>query len=223
LESGGEAFAARKPLEEIVTESADEVLAEIKVSLASRAAEELFLQTRLNGVGGDLQHATQLALRYIVHWGMGDTFFSAAATLAPQDVYTDPGMRREVEQLLRRAYTEGKALFEQHRAAGIAVAEALLMREGLHADESMELSRPDEIMERTRRAEPPGWGETAQPGPGEGPGPAPRATQDPQVGEAAPANVSTHRAAPPIATPIERVAESGQPALPAQPRQQRPP
>jgi ATP-dependent Zn protease len=139
LGSSGEAFVAYKPLEEIVTQSADEVFAEIQTLLASRASEELFLQARLNGVGGDLHRATQLAFQYIAHWGMGDGFFSAAATLAPERVYTDPTMRREVEALLRQAYVEVRALLEQNRAAVIAVAEALLAREELESDEILAL------------------------------------------------------------------------------------
>src|SRR5262249_16986371 len=76
LGSAGEAFVEAKPLEEIVTSSADEIFAEIQTLLASRASEELFLKSRLNGVGGDLHRATQLAIHYIAHWGMGDSFFS---------------------------------------------------------------------------------------------------------------------------------------------------
>jgi cell division protease FtsH len=99
----------------------------------------LFLQARLNGVGGDLARATQLAFQYIAHWGMGDGFFSAAATMAPERIYTDPVTRREVEVLLRRAYAEVRTLLEQHRAAVIAVAEALLQREELESDEILAL------------------------------------------------------------------------------------
>lgn len=139
LGTSGEAFVAYKPLEEIVTQSADEVFAEIQTLLASRASEELFLQARLNGVGGDLHRATQLAFQYIAHWGMGDGFFSAAATLAPERVYTDPVTRREVEALLRQAYVEVRALLEQNQAAVIAVAEALLQREELESDEILDL------------------------------------------------------------------------------------
>ncbi|HEX6542539.1 MAG TPA: AAA family ATPase [Ktedonobacterales bacterium] len=139
LGTSGEAFVSYKPLEEIVTQSADEVFAEIQTLLASRASEELFLQTRLNGVGGDLHQATQLAFQYISHWGMGDGFFSASATMAPERIYTDPVTRREVEALLRKAYTEVRALLEEHRAAVIAVAEALLQREELESDEILAL------------------------------------------------------------------------------------
>jgi ATP-dependent Zn protease len=139
LGSSGEAFVAYKPLEEIVTQSADEVFAEIETLLASRASEELFLHTRLNGVGGDLHRATELAFHYIAHWGMGDEFFSASATMAPERIYTDPITRREVEALLRQAYTEVRALLERHSAAVIAVAEALLAREELESDEILAL------------------------------------------------------------------------------------
>jgi cell division protease FtsH len=90
-------------------------------------------------VGGDLHRATEIALHYVTHWGMGTTFFSAPATLAPQDVYTDPQLRVEVEALLRTAYTSVRALLEQHRAAVIAVAEALLVREELDSDEILAL------------------------------------------------------------------------------------
>lgn len=139
LGSSGEAFVEAKPLEEIVTQSAEEVFARIEVSLASRAAEELFLQARLNGVGGDLANATQLALQYVAHWGMGDTFFSAAATMAPERMYTDPALREQAERLLRQAYNEVRALLERRRKAVIAVAEALLEREELDSDEIEQL------------------------------------------------------------------------------------
>jgi cell division protease FtsH len=139
LDSGGEAFVSYKPHEEIVTQSADEVFADIQTLLASRASEELFLQTRLNNVEGDLHRATQLALHYVAHWGMGEGFFSAAATLAPERIYTDPALRREAEELLRRAYTEVRDLLDQHRAAVVAVAEALIEREDLNHDEIIDL------------------------------------------------------------------------------------
>jgi ATP-dependent Zn protease len=139
LGSTGEAFVAYKPTEEIVTQSADEVLAEIQTLLASRASEELFLQTRLNGVGGDLQQATRLALYYVAHWGMGDDFFSAAALGTPDSIYSDAETRHVAERLLRKAYTDVRKLLSDNRAAVQAVAEALLQREDLDSDEILDL------------------------------------------------------------------------------------
>jgi ATP-dependent Zn protease len=139
LGSAGEAFVAYKPTEEIVTQSADEVFGEIQTLLASRASEELFLQTRLNGVGGDLQQATRLALYYVAHWGMGDEFFSAAAIGTPDTIYSDADTRRAAEALLRQAYTAVRELLDHNRAAVRAVAEALLVREDLDSDEILDL------------------------------------------------------------------------------------
>lgn len=120
------------------------MFAEIEVYVASRAAEEIFLQTRLNGVFGDLQQATRIALAYVALVGMGETFFSAAAIDQPERLYAHPEIRREAEALLRRAYLEVRALLERHRAAVIAVAEALIVRESLDSNEIEELIRQAE-------------------------------------------------------------------------------
>ena len=45
----------------VVHRDKQELLNQIKISLASRAAEELFLDIQMNGVSSDLQHATQIA------------------------------------------------------------------------------------------------------------------------------------------------------------------
>jgi ATP-dependent Zn protease len=138
---GAEAFVESKPLEEIVTQSADEIYADIQVSLASRAAEEIFLDAQLNGVGGDLASATRMALYYVTAWGMDGKFFSAAATLEPETIYTDPDVREKVEALLQRAYRDVYALVDRNRAATEAIAEALIQREDLDSDEIEELIR----------------------------------------------------------------------------------
>jgi cell division protease FtsH len=138
---GAEAFVESKPLEEIVTQSADEIYADIQVSLASRASEQIFLDAQLNGVGGDLASATRLALYYVTAWGMDGKFFSAAATLEPETIYTDPDVREKVEELLQRAYRDVYALVDRNRAATAAIAEALIQREDLDSDEIEELIR----------------------------------------------------------------------------------
>src|SRR5947209_17527439 len=73
---GAAAFAAWRQTETIVTWSREDVLARIQVSLASRAAEELFLDVNLNGVTGDFAGATELATRYVGLYGMDGTLSS---------------------------------------------------------------------------------------------------------------------------------------------------
>jgi cell division protease FtsH len=138
---GAEAFVESKPLEEIVTDSAEELYNQIQVSLASRASEEIFLDAQLNGVGGDLASATHTAILYVTAWGMDGTFFSAMAAGAPERIYTDPDVRQKVEELLQRAYRDVYTLVDRNRAATVAIAEALIQREDLDSDEIEELIR----------------------------------------------------------------------------------
>jgi hypothetical protein len=59
-------------------------------------------------------------------------------------VWTDPVMRAQVDVLLRQAYTSVRELLDQHRAAVIAVAEALIVREDLDNQEIEALIREAE-------------------------------------------------------------------------------
>src|SRR5205085_12569263 len=70
---GAAAFAAWRQKETVITSSREDVLARIQVSLASRAAEELFLDVNLNGVTGDFASATQTAASYVGMYGMDGT------------------------------------------------------------------------------------------------------------------------------------------------------
>ncbi len=61
--------------------------------------------------------------------------------MAPERIYTDPDLRMKVEAVLQRAYNEVKALIEEHGAAVIAVAEALIAREDLTGEDVEQLIR----------------------------------------------------------------------------------
>ncbi|HLG64213.1 MAG TPA: AAA family ATPase [Ktedonosporobacter sp.] len=132
---GAEAFAAWRQKETVKTSSKEEMLARIKVSLASRAAEELFLNVNLNGVTGDFASATDLAGMYVGLCGMDGTFISKGNSLG-LDV---PRYTERVEDLLQKEYKEVKQLFQDHSEAVIAVAEGLIERDELLAEDIKEL------------------------------------------------------------------------------------
>lgn len=131
--SGAAAFAAPRPKETIITQNKEDILADIQVCLASRASEELFLNTRLNGVYGDFKSATELAARYIGLCGMDNTIISIASG------FELPHLADRVETLLQSQLKAVKQLFMEHREAVIAVAEALIERDELIAEEIKEL------------------------------------------------------------------------------------
>ena len=139
---GAAAFAAWRQKETIITMSKEDVLARIQVSLASRAAEELFLNVNLNGVTADFASATQLAANYIGAYGMDGTISSYLAFGSSQtgmNPLSLPGLAERTEALLQSQFKAVKKLFQEHNEAVMAVAEALIEREELIADEIKQL------------------------------------------------------------------------------------
>ncbi len=139
---GAAAFAAWRQKETIITMSKEDVLARIQVSLASRAAEELFLNVNLNGVTADFASATQLAANYIGAYGMDGTITSYLAFnggLNGASPLSLPGIAERTEALLQSQFKAVKKLFQEHSEAVMAVAEALIEREELIADEIKQL------------------------------------------------------------------------------------
>src|SRR5438876_446231 len=133
--AGAAAFAAWRQKETIITNSREDVLARIQVALASRAAEELFLDVNLNGVVGDFASATNEAAVYVGLCGMDGTLLSSAYSM---DLKV-PKYEERVEAILQSQFKAVKRLFQEHSEAVMAVAETLMEREELVADEIKEL------------------------------------------------------------------------------------
>jgi len=139
---GAAAFAAWRQKETIITMSKEDVLARIQVSVASRAAEELFLNVNLNGVTADFAGATQLAANYIGAYGMDGTissYYAFGGGLTGTNPLSLPGLAERTEALLQSQFKAVKKLFQEHSEAVMAVAEALIEREELIADEIKQL------------------------------------------------------------------------------------
>ena len=140
-------FAAPKPIEERYTQTNDEVLSEIQVCLASRAAEELFLNTQLTGVTSDLSHATRLAHAYLGVYGMGGSFYSH---LVGGNMMGSLPDKRRAEQLLDEQYTRVKTLLAVHSETVHAIAQALIQRGELLGDD---IQRIIDEKERERQSQ----------------------------------------------------------------------
>jgi cell division protease FtsH len=138
---GAAAFAHARPKETIITRDKEDILAKIQVNLASRAAEELFLDVNLNGVAADFATATQLAAAYVGVYGMDGTITSylAFATATGANPLALPKLADRVEAVLQSQFKAVKQLFREHSEAVMAVAEALIERDELVAEEIKEL------------------------------------------------------------------------------------
>ncbi len=133
---GAEALVAYRPTEEIHTETKHELLAQIQIALASRAAEQLFLGEEMTGASGDLAAATRIGERMLHHFGMNGSLVSQGG-LGGGNPFGGGGggNSRELERLLDQNFKRVKLLLEEHREAVVAIAEALIERHSLTGDE----------------------------------------------------------------------------------------
>lgn len=130
---GALGLAATKPTHERYNRSDGEMLAEIQVCLAARAAEEEFLGKKLNGVTSDLQQATEIAGAFLGAVGMGDELFSWLAIGTRADGLK--ALRPKINELLKEQMRQVKQLLQQHAAFIHAIAAELLKQGDLTGEE----------------------------------------------------------------------------------------
>ncbi|WP_324669267.1 AAA family ATPase [Geochorda subterranea] len=131
-------FSATRPVVERLTQSQEEILARIQVSLASRAAEEIFLGTRLSGAVADLETATRLAAAYIGAYGMDGTLYSYPA-LSPGP--PDEQLRHRINRLLDREKARVADLLRAQAPLVHAIARHLIERDELVGAQIVALAR----------------------------------------------------------------------------------
>ncbi len=141
----------------------NQIIDQITVLMAGRAAEELEFGDVTTGASNDFQRATQLARKMVGEWGMSQNL--GHVSLIEENQF--PGNRHysnatakaidgEVKTILELCYQNAKNLLEQHHHLMMRVVDELLIRETLNAQEfdilldggrlpeDDELSRPDE-------------------------------------------------------------------------------
>jgi ATP-dependent Zn protease len=136
---GAGALVDSRPVEEIHTWTKEDMVARIQISLASRAAEQIFLGEEMVGASGDLANATWVAEQMVKLWGMNGslTSWGGLGPMGPMGGMGGPS--REVDRVLDQNFKKVKMLLEENRASVIAVAEALIEKHALMGDEVYEL------------------------------------------------------------------------------------
>jgi len=129
-------FSATKPTEERFTKTREELLADIQVALAARAAEELFLGTQMTGATSDLAQATHLANLMVSAWGMDGSLYSG---LTYNQLVPDLYRKQRIERLLQRQFENVKRLLQANREAVEAIAQGLLERDELNEQQLREI------------------------------------------------------------------------------------
>ena len=122
---------------------------QIGILLGGRIAEELTNDDITTGAGNDLERATEMARRMVCEWGMSEemgplTFgkkeeqiFLGRDISQQQDYSEDSAIRidREVKRIVTGNYDRARAALSTHKPELTRIAEELLIREVLDADQ----------------------------------------------------------------------------------------
>ena len=129
---GAEGVAFDKAKEEIHITTKEELLVDIQIYLASKAAEIVFLGTETTGMGGDLPGASYRAVQY-VRCGMGGQLFTMWGEMPT------PDERRQAERVMQQQFSAARKLVEENKPQVHAIVSALLEKEELLGDEVEEI------------------------------------------------------------------------------------
>ena len=130
--------------------SKDEIIDQITVFLAGRAAEELVFNTKTTGASNDIERATELARSMITQYGMSDKF-GMAGLESIQNKYLDgrsvsncseetkTAVDAEVVSVLKACHDKAITLLSENMEALNEIAEFLIEKETITGDEFMEI------------------------------------------------------------------------------------
>ncbi len=133
----------------------------LAMTLAGRAAEELFVGTITTGAANDFKQATSLAKQMVLDWGMGDHFKNVAwgsntgpiflgEEIAKKQDHSEETSRlidADIRTILDRAYEKAKEVLSRHAEAVHRLAEELLESEIVQGE------RVREIIAQTQKPE----------------------------------------------------------------------
>jgi len=122
---------------------------QIAILLGGRIAEEITMKGMTTGAGNDLERSTELARKMVCEWGMSDamgplTFgkkeeqiFLGREIAQHQDYSEDTAIRidQEIKRFVTNNYDRARTLLEKHRHGLDRIAEELLVREVLDAEQ----------------------------------------------------------------------------------------
>lgn len=130
--------------------SKDEILDQITVFLAGRAAEELVFNTKTTGAANDIERATELVRNMITQYGMSDKF-GMAALESIQNKYLDgrsvsncseetkTDIDKEIVRVLKECYDKAMNILKENRDALDEIAEFLISKETISGEQFMEI------------------------------------------------------------------------------------
>jgi cell division protease FtsH len=142
------------PADEKHNYSRDYLSDQIAILLGGRIAEEITMDSLTTGAGNDLERATELARKMVCEWGMSDamgplTFgkkeeqiFLGREIAQHQDYSEDTALKidQEVKRFVTDNYQRAHKLLTESKNTLVSIADALLAREVLDAEQVRRLA-----------------------------------------------------------------------------------
>ncbi len=130
--------------------SKDEILEQVTVFLAGRAAEELVFGTKTTGASNDIERATSMARAMITQYGMSDKFGMAGLesiehkyldgrSVSNCSEETKTKIDEEIVAVLDACHNKAYSLLEGHRQSLDEISEYLIKKETITGDEFMDI------------------------------------------------------------------------------------
>jgi cell division protease FtsH len=141
------------PTEDRYNYSREYFKARLAMLLGGRVAEEVALNQMTTGAGNDIERATDLARNMVCKWGMSESLGPQAfgkkeeqiflgREIAQHSDYSEATAQRidqEVAELMKGAHQKAEEIITRHRPALAALAERLLEKETLEAEEVLDI------------------------------------------------------------------------------------
>jgi cell division protease FtsH len=138
---------------------------QIAILLGGRIAEEITMNGMTTGAGNDLERSTEMARKMVCEWGMSDamgplTFgkkeeqiFLGREIAQHQDYSEDTAIRidHEIKRFVTTNYERARTVLEEHKPALLRIAEELLAREVLDAEQVRRIVAGEALEEHTPR------------------------------------------------------------------------
>jgi len=137
------------PIDDRYTYSKEYLEKTLNVLMGGRAAEELVLKHMTTGAGNDIERDTELARKMVTEWGMSKKLGPLAFGKKDEQIFlgreiakhkdysekTAEDIDEEVKEIVTRAYVLSKRILEENLDLLEALAQALLERETLDAQD----------------------------------------------------------------------------------------
>ena len=155
---GSLGYVLSAPEEERFIQTKEELLSEIVVCLAGRAAEEVEFNTQTTGVGSDVEQATRIARAMVSMYGMSEKYgmmglesiqnryLDGRSVLNVSD-QTGAGLDEEVRKILDECYQRAVEILKEKIDIMREIAEFLVAKETLTGDEFMEMYEKSRLLQ----------------------------------------------------------------------------